>query len=362
MLARKHLKKIRIYKPGKPIDEVKREMGLRKVYKLASNENPFGPSGKVISAIKKEISNINRYPDANCYYLRKKLAQKLQVKEQNLIFGNGSDEIIVLALRAFVEPGVDEVIVSYPTFLIYEIQAKAQGVKTVNVSSRNLRYDLDAIRKKVTGKTKIIFIANPDNPTGTYINSDQMKNFFKKIPRNIIIFLDEAYSEFAPRNYPKSIDFFKAGCNIIFTRTFSKAYGLAGLRIGYGVAKKELIEAMDKVREPFNVNCLAQSAALAALKETSYTKKVVACIKQEKRFLYNNLDKLGIPYVKSATNFILIKIGKSSSAFQNYLLRKGIIVRDMSAWKLRNYIRVTIGRHAENVEFIKKLKAFLAKA
>ncbi len=358
-IVRKGLDKIKNYTPGKPIEEVKRELGLSKVIKLASNENPFPPSGKVIKALGQDLKRINLYPDSRSFYLKEFLSKKLKIGKENLIFGNGSDELIVLALRAFVERG-EEVIVGWPTFLIYEIQARACGIKVVRSRLKDFRYDLKDILSKVTKKTKIIFIANPDNPNGTYLKDKEIRSFLKQVPRNTLIFFDEAYSEFAPNDFPKSIKFLKAGSNIILTRTFSKVYGLAGLRIGYGVTKKSLVQAMDKVREPFNVNRLAQTAALAALNDKVYLKRIVDYIKREKKFIYGSLDKLGIRYVKSATNFVLIDSGNLSAkeAF-NKLLRKGVIVREMSSWGMDNFIRVTVGKREENRFFLKALKNVL---
>lgn len=358
-IVRRGLDKIENYTPGKPIEEVKRELGLSKVIKLASNENPFPPSGKVIKALEQGLKKINLYPDSRSFYLREFLSKKLKVGKGNLIFGNGSDELIVLALRAFVERG-EEVIVGWPTFLIYEIQSKACGIKVVRSKLKGFRYDLKDILSKVTKKTKIIFIANPDNPNGTYLKDKEIWGFLKQVPRNTLVFLDEAYSEFAPEDFPKSIKFLKAGHNIIFTRTFSKVYGLAGLRIGYGITKKKFVQAMDKVREPFNVNSLAQVAALAALNDKRYLRKTVDYIKREKKFMYEGLDKLGVRFVKSATNFVLIDLGNLSAkdAF-NKLLYKGVVVREMSPWGMDNFIRVTVGKREENKVFLKALKNVL---
>ncbi|MFC1514516.1 histidinol-phosphate transaminase [Candidatus Omnitrophota bacterium] len=359
MLARKHLRMIKNYQPGKPIQEVKRQLGLRQVIKLASNESPFGVSSKLRRAIENSIADINRYPDASSFYLKRKLASLHKVRPENIILGNGSDELIVLALRAFCEPG-DEVIVGYPTFLIYEIQAKACGLSLVKSRLKDFRYDLGDIKKKITHKTKIIFIANPDNPNGTYLSAKEITAFVRSIPKNVIVFLDEAYFEFAPKDFPKSISFVRSGRNVIFTRTFSKAYSLAGLRIGYAIARTEIIQAFDKVREPFNVNLLAQAAALAALGDSGSMRTFVRFVDKEKKYLYRQLDALGLSYVRSVTNFVLIDLKKKRSRrVFKALLKKGVIVRDMSAWGLKNFIRVTIGKQSENRTFIKSLKAVL---
>ena len=361
MVVRKHLKNIKNYQPGKPIEEVKRQLGLKYVIKLASNESPFPPSKRVKDALIKNIDSVNRYPDAQGYYLKRDLAKILKVSSESIILGNGSDELIVLAQRALVEPG-DEVIVGYPTFLIYEIQAKASAINVVRSPLKNYRYDFKDINSRITSRTKLIFIANPDNPNGTYLKHDEIKDFLDNTPRNIVVFFDEAYFEFAPSDFPRSIDFLKQGRNIIFSRTFSKAYSLAGLRVGFAVSSLKIIEAMNKVREPFNVNLLAQLAARASLQDKSYVRKAVEYVIKEKEYLYGELDKLKLDYVKSATNFILIDLGDVSSkyVFDN-LLKKGVIVREMSSWGFINFIRVTAGKHGENVKFIKTFKDILRK-
>ena len=352
------LKRIKPYTPGKPIEEVQRELGLRQVYKLASNEIPFIPT-YLSKEILKELKNVNRYPEASCFYLRKALAKKLKVKDSQLVFGNGSDEIITLTLRAAIEKG-DEVIVAYPTFLIYEIQAKAQGAKVVSVPLRSLRYDLDTMAKKVTRKTKIIFIANPDNPTGTYASHKELESFLKRIPKGVLVFLDEAYFDFAPADYPRSLELLRRRGNIIITRTFSKAYGLAGLRVGYGITTPAIATALNTVREPFNINRFAQVCALAALKNKKFLSRVVNFVKKEKSYLYRELKKLEVSFIKSATNFILIDLKQNTGDIYNYLLKKGVIVRELSGWGLNGFIRVTVGEHKENKKFIECFKKYLA--
>ena len=357
MVYRKELEQINPYMPGKPIEEVKRSLGLDEVYKLASNEIPFPPS-YINKAIQEELKNINRYPEGGCFYLRKDLAKRLRVDEEQIIFGNGSDEIIVLALRALVEKS-DEVIVAYPTFLIYEMQAQIHGAKIVKVPLKNFGYDLDRMAKAVTKKTKIIFIANPDNPSGTYVNDDQVKRFLSKIPKTVLVFFDEAYFEFAPKNFPKTLELLKKRGNIIFSRTFSKAYGLAGLRVGYGVTTKRLAGILNRIREPFNVNRLAQVAAIAALGNKTFMKKVVSYAVKEKSYLYEELAKCGLSFTKSATNFVLVNFKKDTSELFNYLLKKGIIIRELKGWGFSNFFRVTVGLHKENKKFVRCLRQYV---
>jgi len=357
MLFRKALKKITPYEPGKPIEEVKRALGLKEVYKLASNEIPFVPV-YIKKAISEEIKNINRYPEGSCFYLRKSLAAKLKIKESQIVFGNGSDELITLILRAAIEKG-DEVIISYPTFLIYEIQSAVFGAKIVKVPLRNLRYDLASIAEKVTGKTKIIFIANPDNPTGTYVAQNEVETFLKSIPKNILVVFDEAYFEFAPSDFPKTLNLLKKRGNIVITRTFSKVYGLAGLRIGYAITTEKIAGVLNKIREPFNINRFAQVAALAAVRNDKFLKKIRAYVLNEKEYLYNELRRLNVSFRESATNFVLVDFGKDTTKLNKYFLKKGIIVRPLSGWGLKNYFRVTVGLRKENKKFITCFEKYL---
>jgi len=358
MKVRKGLRKLKGYKPGKPIEELKRVLKLEEVYKLASNEAPFYPAYARRTIIE-EIRNLNRYPEASSFYLRRKLARTFGVKDDEIVLGNGSDEIIVLALRALVESG-DEVIVGYPTFLIYELQAQIHGARIKQVALKNFKYDLEAMAKCVTKKTKFIFIANPDNPCSTFVTHKEVESFLRKIPRDILVYFDEAYYEFAPRaTFPKTLEFLKKRGNIIFSRTFSKAYGLAGLRVGYAIASRQIAQLLNKIREPFNINRIAQVAALAALKDRTYLRRILAHTEREKAYLYRQLGRLGLSCVESATNFILVDFKKNTDKLYTYLLRRGIIVREMKSWGLNNCFRVTVGLHKENVKFIRCLESFM---
>ena len=284
--------KIDPYRPGRPIADVKRELGLSSVVKLASNELPYPPSPKVVKAIEKAAATVNRYPDGGCFLLREALAKRLHVAPEQLIFGNGSDEIIIMALRAFAAPG-DEVVVAAPSFLIYEMGARLVGAKVRSVPLQNFCYDLDGMANIVTGKTRLIFIGNPDNPAGTYVTAEQLSVFIKKIHPDILIFIDEAYFEYVrAKDYPDSLALLKKHKNIIVTRTFSKMYGLAGLRIGYGIANERVVDVLNRLREPFNVNALAQAAALACLKDQPYYRKLAKQIEVERKFLYDGLTKI----------------------------------------------------------------------
>jgi histidinol-phosphate aminotransferase len=358
MLPRKAILNAKPYQPGKPIEEVKREFGLHDVIKMASNENPLGPSPKAIKAIKGYLGNINRYPEGGCFYLRQQVAKKLKVKPEQLIFGNGSDELIGLVLRAFVNEG-DEVVVAHPTFLMYEVASIAHGANIKVVPTRYFKYNLRAIKEVVTKNTKVVFIANPDNPNGTYVAKYQLEDFLKDLPEETIVFLDEAYFDFVEeQDYPNGLDYFRKN-NIIVTRTFSKAYGLAGLRVGYGVANPEMIKYMEAVREPFNVNSLAQIGAIGALKDNEFLAKSKKTVREGKKFLYSELREMGLRYVPSVTNFILIELGSKSGEIVDKLLKKGVILRNMKAWGLENFARVTVGKEAENKRFIKELKKII---
>ena len=359
-LAQKTIFKVQPYVPGRPIAEVKRELGLKDVIKLASNENPWGPSPKAVAAIVKEARQVNRYPDGNCYYLRQALARRLKVSPRQLIFGNGSDEIIVLAARTFIRPG-DEVIIARPSFLVYDIAATIAGARVNTVPLKDFRYDLERMKKAVSKKTRLIFLGNPDNPSGQYFTQKQIERFLDGLRRDILIFIDEAYYEYvqAP-DYVDSIGLVKRHKNILVTRTFSKMYGLAGLRVGYGIGDEETIDCLNRIREPFNVNSLAQAAALACLNDRPYYQKLAGKINRQRQALYEGLRKLGVKYVESCTNFVLMDMRRDASGIVRALLARGVIVRDMRAWGLECFIRVTIGTAAENERFLNVLKEILS--
>ena len=358
-LARSCVFKVKPYVPGRPIEEVQRKLGLKEVIKLASNESPFPPSRRVTCAIQKALPHLNRYPEGSCYDLRRELSRRLKVASNQLIFGNGSDEIIVMGVRAFVQEG-DEVVVAKPSFLIYKMASVAAGARIQEVPLKNFRYDLEAIEKALTKKTKIIFIGNPDNPASTYVTHREAETFLRAVPPNVLVLLDEAYFEFVEEDdYPDSLALLKTHKNLLVTRTFSKMYGLAGLRIGYGISRPETIDILERVREPFNVNTLAQVAAVACLKDSAYYRAGLKLLKDLKQCLYENFRTMGLPFVESATNFILVRVPQDSSVVDRELLKRGVIIRDMSFWGLKNFIRVTVGTPAENQKFLRALKAVL---
>ena len=358
-VANKHVFKINPYVPGKPINDVKRELGLKSVIKLASNENPYPPSSKVLAAINKAGLSVNRYPDGGCFILRQALAKHLKLNPNQLIFGNGSDEIIILAVKAYVAEG-DEVILAKPSFLIYEIAAKLAGAVLHEVPLKNFQYDIPAMKAKISKRTKMIFIGNPDNPSGTFVTSKDLESLLAIASKDTAVFIDEAYFEYVQsKDYPNSLALLKKYPSVIVTRTFSKMYGLAGLRVGYGIAQPEVIDVLNRLREPFNVNCVAQAAAVAALADKAYYKRIAKDVEDERQFLYRELSRINISFQYSFTNFILINVGGDSSLVARKLLHKGVIIRDMSVWGLTGYIRVSIGNSKENKRFIKTLAEVL---
>ena len=353
--ANPYIYKIKPYVPGKPINEVKRELGLKSVIKLASNENPYPPSPKALAAMTLAAREVNRYPDGGCFLLRRTLARKLNVDDDQLIFGNGSDEIIVLAVKAFAAKG-DDVIIAKPSFLIYEIASTLSGARLHQVPLKDFRYDLEAMKAKVNARTKIIFIGNPDNPAGTYITQRQAEDFLTGIPKSTLVFFDEAYFEYVRvKDYPDTLSLMKRFPNVMTTRTFSKMYALAGLRVGYGIANREIIDILNRIREPFNVNSMAQAAAVAVLGDETYYRNIAKEVEVQRQYLYRSLESMDIPYEVSFTNFILVHVGEDSTQVARDLLKKGVIIRDMAAWGLKGYIRVSIGSALENKRFIKTL-------
>ncbi|MDP8260032.1 MAG: histidinol-phosphate transaminase [Candidatus Gygaella obscura] len=352
--VKKNIRDLKPYIPGKLIEETKRQFSLKQVFKLASNENPLGCSPLVLRVLKKSLVGINRYPDGSCFLLKKALSKNYKIKPSCILLGNGSDELIDIVIKTFVKSN-ENVISSDTTFLEYEIISKVNGVKFIKVPLNGFKYDLDAIKNKINSKTRVIFIANPNNPTGTYVNSREVALFLKSIPKGIIVVFDEAYIEYVDKkDFPDLLKGFKS--NLIILRTFSKVYGLAGLRLGYAIADKALIDYMNRARQPFNVNQIAQVAGVAALKDKTFIKKTKALVLKQKKFLYVQFDKLEINYIPSVGNFILFKVNMDGLVFVRRMLKKGIIVRDMKQYGLDDYVRVTIGKEKENKIFLKELK------
>lgn len=360
-LARKNILSVKPYVAGKPIEETKRELGLKEVIKLASNENAFGPSPKAVEAVKRMIPKLNRYPDSHGFNLKKKLSRVFRMTPDSFVLGNGSDELIDIVIRTFVEDN-ENIVTADPTFLEYEILSSVNGRKIVKVPLRYFKYDLEAVRKKIDRKTKIVFIANPNNPTGTYVTRCELEEFLSGLPSGVIVVLDEAYDNFIDTDdFPFGLNYTKKA-NVIVFKTFSKSYGLAGIRLGYAAGRPELVSYMERVRQPFNVNSLAQAAASAALEDRKFLEKTRTEVLRGKEYLYTALRGMGIAYVQSVTNFLLVDTGRDGVAVFRELLKQGVIVRDMKQYGLRNFIRVTIGNNRENGKFIAAFKKVLARA
>lgn len=347
-----NIRSISPYIPGKPIEELERELGISNSIKLASNENPLGPSPKAIAAVKKAVEGLNRYPDGSGFYLSQALSKKYGVDPGQVILGNGSNELIELVVRAFVQPG-DETISADPSFMVYAMITQAAGGANSIVPCKDMRHDLDATAERITPKTRVVFIANPNNPTGTMNTQSEMDRFMDRVPDHVIVAMDEAYFEYVTHaDYPESLDYVKAGRNVLVLRTFSKIYGLAGLRIGYGITTPEVAELMNKVRQPFNTNTLAQVGALAALADRKHVEKSVAINNEGKRLLYQTFQRLGISYLPTEANFILFETRLDGKEFYEKLLKQGVIIRFMGG----NRLRVTIGMPEENARFVGELE------
>jgi histidinol-phosphate aminotransferase len=353
MQTPEHIKSIRPYVPGKPVEELERELGITGSIKLASNENPAGPSPLAVRALRKGINDLNRYPDGSCYYLTNALAGKLNIRPDELLFGNGSNEIIELAVRTFLSPG-DEAIMAHPSFVVYSMIVQAAKGRNIIVPLKDWRHDLETMASKITGRTKIIFIANPNNPTGTINTKSEMDSFMKKVPEGVLVVVDEAYYEYVNSpEYPDAMKYFSQGSDVLILRTFSKIYGLSGLRIGYGIADSGIITEMNKVRQPFNVNSLAQTAAATALGDEKHLERTKKINERGKRYLYREFRSLGINYIPTEANFIYLILAENTSAqVYNVLLKQGIIVRPMGP----DAVRITIGLPGENKKLVEALK------
>lgn len=355
---REELAKLSPYKPGRPIDDVKREYGLQEVIKLASNENPLGCSPKAIEAIKNALGSLSLYPDGNCTVLKEALSKKLNISVNKIILSSGLDEMIDLLAKTFFKKD-DEAIMADVTFPRYIATTMMMGAKPVIVPLVNWTYDLEGMVKAITDKTKLIWLCNPNNPTGTMFTEKELISFLDKVPENIIVVYDEAYNEFVTRDdYPKnSLPLLDKYPNIIILKTFSKIYGLAALRVGYTMASEEIITNINKVRGPFNVNTLAQVAAVAALEDEDFLKKTYEMNVEGKKYIYEEFDKLNLKYAPSETNHIFVNVERSANEIFVELQKRGVIIRPMAG----DWIRVSIGTMDENRLFIEKLKEVLSK-
>ena len=355
-LARKGILEITSYIPGKSIEEVQKEFGSKKWIKLASNVNLLGPSPKAVAAIRKELRNIYLYPEGPCTVLRQALARKFSLPEETVVISNGADNLILMIACAFVDEG-NEVVMADPTFSVYTNVTQIMGGRPIKVRLKDFTHDLGSMLKKINRKTKLVFICNPNNPTGTTISQKSFDHFLSKLPKQVIVVLDEAYGDFVEDSfYPNGLDYIKERKQVILLRTFSKVYGLAGLRIGYALGREDLVDCLCQVRDPFPVHRLAQVAAVAALNDEDHAIKSIQLVYEGKRYLYKELDKMGVSYVPSQANFIFIDFEKDSEEVFQALLREGIIIRPGKIWDYPTFARVTIGRIEDNQRFIKALK------
>ncbi len=358
-LARDGVENLVPYPPGKPIEELERELGIKGSIKLASNENPLGPSPKAVQAILDKVNGLHRYPDGSGYYLKTKLSEKFDLPMEQIMLGNGSNELIELLIRTFLAPG-EHVVQAFPTFLIYEKVVKGAGGRITSVPLSDFTIDLDAVCGAVTPETKIVMVNNPNNPTGTAISTDDMKNFLRKIPDDVIVALDEAYIEFATDDVAQGVKLLSEHPLLVVMRTFSKLYGLAGLRIGYGFAPENIVGYINRVRQPFNANTLAQAAAMAALDDDEFVTKTLHLTREGLEYLYESLDAMGLEYLPTQTNFFLIKMPISGKTVYERMLKQGVIVRAMESYGLPEHIRINVGLPEENRRFVDTLKNVLA--
>ena len=356
--ANPQLRDLAVYQPGKPIEETARELGCEpsEIIKLASNENPLGPSPKAIEAMRDAIENAHLYPDGGAFYLRNAIAQKLNVTPDHILLGNGSNEIIELLAHAFLERG-DAIVTSEHAFIAYKIIARVFGAQTIEAPSRDYGHDLDAILDAITNRSDLIFIVNPNNPTGTLLSADAIEHFMTRVPPAVVVVFDEAYYEFVDQ-MPDTLRYVRDGRNVVTLRTFSKIHGLASLRVGYGIAPPELIEVMHKTRQPFNVSGVGQVAALAALADEEHQRETKRLVDEGRAFFEKEFRAMKLSFVPSAANFVLVKVSDGLAVFRALLQRK-VIVRAMKGYNLPEWIRITIGTMDQNQKCITALRQVL---
>jgi histidinol-phosphate aminotransferase len=353
--AHEHVLKLIAYEPGKPVEELAREMGLQPsdIIKLASNENPLGPSPKALDAMRDALERSHFYPDGGGWALRGAIAEKLNLQRENVVLGNGSNEIIEFIGHAFLRPG-DEVVTARHAFAVYALMAQLFGAKTVEVPDPGYKHDLDAMLAAVTPRTRQLFIANPNNPTGTLVSQEEIDRFMAAVPPHVLVIFDEAYYEFLD-NPPDVLKYVREGRNVVVMRTFSKIQGLANLRIGYGLAPKGVADVLQKTRQPFNANGIAQAGALAGLLDEDHMNRTRQLTHEGRAYLEGEFRAMNLDYVPSFANFVLVRVGDGDAVFQA-LLKRGIIVRAMRSYKLPEWMRVSIGTKEQNERFIAELK------
>jgi histidinol-phosphate aminotransferase len=358
-LANEHILGIAPYEPGKPVEELERELGIPDAIKLASNENPLPPSDRVPQAIIAALTHLNRYPDGSAFYLRQAIAKKHGFTPDHIVLGNGSNDLIELVVRGFMGPG-DEAVVPHPSFVVYPMIVQAVGGVRVMVMLRDSRLDLESMARAITPQTKVVFIANPNNPTATIVTADEFEHFMARVPDRTIVVVDEAYVEFAQGpDFPDTLAYVRQGRKLVVLRTFSKANSLAGLRLGYAAADPDAIALLNRIRQPFNVNSLAQAAGLAALDDEHHVVECVRMNEAGKAYLYEQFRELGVKYVPSRANFILVDVGRSAADIYQKLLHEGVIVRPMTPFGMETALRITVGTPDENRRLVKGLRTVL---
>jgi histidinol-phosphate aminotransferase len=357
-----HILAIHPYVPGKPIEELEREYGLRGSIKLASNENPLGPSPLAVAALSQAVGNLHRYPDGGGHDLLEAIGAHLGISPGQIVMGNGSDDIIALLTRTLLRPG-DEALIPRPSFLMYDIAVRSAGARSVFVPLAGMEIDLEGMRAALTPRTRLVFICNPNNPTGGIVRREAWEHFLAHLPPSAAVVLDEAYIEFArDPACPRGVDYLEEGGRTVITlRTFSKLYGLAGLRVGYGIMPKALAEALNRVRAPFNVNSLGQVAAAAALRDAEFVARTLKTVHEGLDYLYHALGRMGLGCHPTQTNFFLLELGRDAQTVFEKLLRRGVIVRCMRSYGFPQCIRITVGKPEENRRFVDCLKEVLAE-
>ncbi len=360
-LAPAYIRAIAPYQPGKPISELERELGISGIVKLASNENPLGASPKAVAAARVALDEIALYPDGNGFALKDALAQRYDVAHNRIVLGNGSNDLLELAARAFLTVG-DKVVYSDHAFAVYALATQAVGATGISVAAQNFGHDLEAMRAAAAGQgAKMMFIANPNNPTGTFLSGDALHALLRALPANVLVVLDEAYNEYLPEECRyDSVAWLKEFPNLIVSRTFSKAYGLASLRVGYALGDPQVIDMLNRVRQPFNVNSVAQAAAVAALQDADFVRQTFALNRRGMAQITGELGRLGLEYIPSFGNFVSFKIADATGVYRR-LLELGVIVRPIANYDMPGWLRVSIGLEKENDKFLSALKRILGE-
>jgi histidinol-phosphate aminotransferase len=351
------LNQIKTYVPGKPIEDVQREYGLVDVIKLASNENPMGPSVKAVSAMRDALYQLNYYPDGQCYHLRNALSLRIGVKPEQVVIGNGADSIIMQTCLAYLDQD-DQVIVSQSSFPVYDIFTRVMRARLIKTPLKEYGLDLDAMVDAITPKTKLIFVCNPNNPTGTVVSASEVEAFMREVPDHVLVIFDEAYYEYVDSDeFPETIRYIREGRkNVLIMRTFSKIYGLAGIRLGYGIGIPELLAPLGRIKEPFGVNSLAQVAGIAALEDQECLEASIEHNREARQYFYREFDRLELFYIKSHTNFILVRVGLQACQIGQELLKRGIIIRPCDGYDLPEFLRITLGTPDQNARLIAALE------